>query len=94
MKTFKYILLVNILSLIMSLDFDHKYFFDFNRFLVLNIVNFLYIKDIINYFYGKDFWSLGVRPKSTDGSFYRFYWFLLLIFMYFLTIYAVVTMVG
>lgn len=93
MKNFKYILLLIVLSLLMSIDSDYKNFYSINKFFVLVFVNFLYLKDIINYFYGRDFWSLGVKPKSNDNRLYRLYWFLLLIFVYFLTLYAVTVMI-
>ena len=81
------------ISIIVSIELDKKYYFDFYEFFIFLFVSLMVFVNIYDYVNGRDFWSFGNKLKSNDSKLSRFYWFSLIIIVYALGVFYFLFMV-
>lgn len=64
-----------VISIIVSIELDKKYYFDIYEFFIFLFISLMVFVDIYDYVNGRDFWSFGNKVKSNDSKILRFYWF-------------------
>lgn len=84
---YKWVIFVSIfISLILSIELQKPYYFDFYELGFCLIVHLLYLKPMLSYIQGKSFFSFD-RISKNENPIWKFYGFAYLLFIYGLTLY-------
>ena len=76
-----------VISIIVSVELDKKYYFDFYEFFIFLFISLMVFVNIYDYVNGKDMSIFGNNLKSNDSKPLRFYWLSLMTIVYTLGIF-------